>query len=83
MERALSQARLRSRPIRTAILTVSTSVSRREREDLSGPALAAAADAAGCEVLAIEVSFNGAEGGVTAEIRGHELRMRIERSQQR
>src|SRR5258708_13940331 len=42
-------------PIRTAILTVSTSVSRREREDLSGPALAAAADAAGCEVLAMEV----------------------------
>jgi molybdenum cofactor synthesis domain-containing protein len=36
-------------------LTVSTSVSRREREDLSGPALAAAADAAGCEVLAMEV----------------------------
>jgi molybdenum cofactor synthesis domain-containing protein len=34
---------------------VSTSVSRREREDLSGPALAAAADAAGCEVLAMEV----------------------------
>ena len=46
---------LGSRPIRTAVLTVSTSVSRREREDLSGPALAAAADAAGCEVLAMEV----------------------------
>jgi molybdopterin adenylyltransferase len=55
LERALSQARLLSPPIRTAILTVSTSVSRREREDLSGPALAAAADAAGCEVLAMEV----------------------------
>jgi molybdopterin adenylyltransferase len=37
------------------VLTISTSVSRREREDLSGPALAAAADAAGCEVLAMEV----------------------------
>jgi molybdenum cofactor synthesis domain-containing protein len=37
------------------VLTISTSVSRREREDLSGPALAAAADAAGCEVDAMEV----------------------------
>jgi molybdopterin adenylyltransferase len=37
------------------VLTISTSVSRREREDLSGPALAAAADAAGCEVIAMEV----------------------------
>ena len=37
------------------MLTISTSVSRREREDLSGPALAAAADAAGCEVIAMEV----------------------------
>src|SRR3954463_6687295 len=46
---------LGSRVIRTAVLTVSMSVSRREREDLSGPALAAAADAAGCEVLAMEV----------------------------
>ncbi len=46
---------LGSPPIRTAVLTISTSVSRREREDLSGPRLAAAADAAGCEVLAMEV----------------------------
>jgi molybdopterin adenylyltransferase len=30
-------------------------VSRREAEDLSGPALAAAAEAAGCEVVAMEV----------------------------
>jgi isoleucyl-tRNA synthetase len=30
------------------------------------------------EVLAIEVSFNGAAGGVTAQIRGHELRIRID-----
>jgi len=43
------------RPIRTAVLTVSTSVSRREAEDLSGPRLAAAAEAAGCEVVAMEV----------------------------
>jgi len=41
--------------IRTGILTVSTSVSRREREDLSGPALAAAAEEAGCDVVAMEV----------------------------
>src|SRR5919108_6334734 len=42
-------------PIRTAVLTISTSVSRREKEDLSGPKLAAAAETAGCEVLAMEV----------------------------
>jgi len=41
--------------IRTAVLTISTSVSRREAEDLSGPALAAAAEEAGCEVVAMEV----------------------------
>ena len=41
--------------IRAAILTVSTSVSRRENEDLSGPKLAAAAEHAGCEVVAMEV----------------------------
>src|SRR3954449_10099092 len=41
--------------IRTGILTVSTSVSRREKEDLSGPKLAAAAEQAGCEVVAMEV----------------------------
>jgi molybdenum cofactor synthesis domain-containing protein len=34
---------------------VSTSVSRHEAEDVSGPALAAAAEAAGCEVVAMEV----------------------------
>jgi molybdopterin adenylyltransferase len=41
--------------IRTGILTVSTSVSRREKEDLSGPKLAAAAEDAGCDVIAMEV----------------------------
>ena len=46
---------LASRAIRAAILTVSTSVSRRENEDLSGPKLAAAAEEAGCEVVAMEV----------------------------
>jgi molybdopterin adenylyltransferase len=42
-------------PLRTAILTISSSVSRREAEDVSGPALAALAEAAGCEVEAMEV----------------------------
>jgi molybdenum cofactor synthesis domain-containing protein len=41
--------------IRAAVLTISTSVSRREAEDLSGPKLAAAAEDAGCEVVAMEV----------------------------
>ena len=41
--------------MRTAVLTVSTTVSRREAEDESGPALAAEAEAAGCEVVAMEV----------------------------
>ena len=34
---------------------MSTTVARREAEDLSGPALAAAAEAAGCDVVAMEV----------------------------
>jgi molybdopterin adenylyltransferase len=37
------------------VLTISTSVSRREAEDLSGPRLAEAAERAGCEVVAMEV----------------------------
>ena len=37
--------------MRTAVLTVSTSVSRREAEDESGPALAALAEGAGCDVV--------------------------------
>ncbi len=41
--------------MRTAVLTVSTSVSRREAEDESGPALAALAEDAGCEVVSMEV----------------------------
>ena len=41
--------------MRTAILTVSTSVSRRESEDASGPKLAALAEKAGCEVTRMEV----------------------------
>ena len=41
--------------MRTAILTVSTSVSRRESEDRSGPALAALAEQAGCEIVGMEV----------------------------
>jgi molybdopterin adenylyltransferase len=41
--------------MRTAVLTISTSVSRRETEDVSGPRLAAVAEEAGCEVEAMEV----------------------------
>ena len=37
------------------MLTVSTSVSARKAEDRSGPALAARAEGAGCEVVAMEV----------------------------
>jgi molybdopterin adenylyltransferase len=41
--------------IRTSILIVSTSVSRRDAEDLSGPTLAGLAEAAGCDIVAMEV----------------------------
>ena len=41
--------------MRAAVLTISTSVSARRAEDRSGPALAARAEAAGCEVVAMEV----------------------------
>jgi molybdopterin adenylyltransferase len=41
--------------MRTAVITVSTSVSRREKEDRSGPLLAALAERAGCELLGMEV----------------------------
>ena len=41
--------------MRTAILTVSTSVARRSAEDRSGPVLAALAENAGCEIVAMEV----------------------------
>jgi molybdopterin adenylyltransferase len=41
--------------VRTAILTISTSVSRREREDEGGPLLARLAEAAGAEIEAMEV----------------------------
>ena len=41
--------------MKTAVLTVSTSVSARRAEDASGPALAARAEHAGCEVVAMEV----------------------------
>jgi molybdenum cofactor synthesis domain-containing protein len=41
--------------VRAAVLTVSTSVSARRAEDRSGPALAARAEAAGCEVVSMEV----------------------------
>ncbi|CAA9515908.1 MAG: hypothetical protein AVDCRST_MAG53-3068 [uncultured Solirubrobacteraceae bacterium] len=41
--------------MRTAVLTVSTTVARRENEDRSGPELARLADEAGCDVVALEV----------------------------
>ena len=41
--------------MRTAVLTISTSVSRREAEDESGPLLARLADQAGADVTAMEV----------------------------
>ncbi len=41
--------------MRTAVLTVSTRVSRREAEDASGPLLASLAEAAGADVRAMEV----------------------------
>ena len=41
--------------MRTAVLTVSTSVSRRESEDAAGPLLAHLAEEAGAEVVAMEV----------------------------
>lgn len=41
--------------MRTAVLTISTSVSRREAEDESGPLLARLADEAGADVTAMEV----------------------------
>ena len=53
--RARTDHRVGFSAIRTAVLTVSTSVSRREAEDLSGPMLAAAAEDAGCEVVGMEV----------------------------
>jgi len=41
--------------VRTAVLTVSSSVARRETEDESGPLLAELAERAGAEVVAMEV----------------------------
>ena len=41
--------------MRTAILTVSTSVANRTAEDRSGPALAGLAERAGCEIVGMEV----------------------------
>ncbi len=41
--------------MRTAVITVSTSVSRRESDDVSGPVLAHLAEDAGCEVETMEV----------------------------
>ena len=48
-------ARLWSGAVRTVVLTVSTSVARREADDASGPLLARLAEEAGAEVVAMEV----------------------------
>ena len=42
-------------PVRTAVLTISTRVSRRETDDASGPLLAELAEEAGADVQAMEV----------------------------
>lgn len=44
-----------SEPFRAAVLTVSTSKSAGEGEDVSGPALRELLEGAGCEVIALEV----------------------------
>jgi len=41
--------------LRAAIVTISTSVSTRDSEDVSGPVLAGLAEAAGCSITAMEV----------------------------
>jgi molybdopterin adenylyltransferase len=41
--------------VRTVVMTISSSVSRREAEDLSGPLLAHLAEDAGAEIVAMEV----------------------------
>ncbi len=41
--------------MRTAVLTVSTTVARHEKQDVSGPALARLAGEAGCDVVTTEV----------------------------
>jgi molybdenum cofactor synthesis domain-containing protein len=41
--------------VRTAVLTVSTTVARREADDVSGPLLAERAEEAGAEIVAMEV----------------------------
>jgi isoleucyl-tRNA synthetase len=53
--------------------------------DLSGTAalldaIRAHQDFIAGEVLAVDVSFNGAESGLTVEVKGHELRIRLERA---
>jgi molybdopterin adenylyltransferase len=52
---ARSRARLSSGAVHTVVMTVSTSVSRRDAEDLSGPLLAHLAEDAGAEIVAMEV----------------------------
>jgi molybdenum cofactor synthesis domain-containing protein len=56
--------------MRAAILTISTSVAAGEAEDRSGPALAAAATAAGAEIVAQEVVSDD-HAAIVAALRRH------------
>lgn len=56
--------------MRTAVLTVSTTVARREKEDRSGPALVALATASGCEIVAQEVVTDDQEA-IAERLRHH------------
>jgi molybdopterin adenylyltransferase len=56
--------------VQTAVLTISTTLARGEGEDVSGPALARHAAAAGCEVVAREVLPDEREA-IEAVLRRH------------
>jgi molybdenum cofactor synthesis domain-containing protein len=56
--------------VRAAVLTISTSVSRGEKEDTGGPLLADLAREAGAEVVAVEVLPDDAEA-ISARLRHH------------
>ncbi len=56
--------------VRAAIVTVSTSVARGEAEDVSGPALARAAEDAGAEIVATDVVADD-RNAIAATLRRH------------
>lgn len=57
-------------PVRTAILTISTTLARGEGEDVSGAELARLASAAGCEVVAHDV-VGDEHAAIEAALRGY------------